>query len=138
VNARSSYEYAIVRVVPHVEREEFINAGVILHCHARDYLAAAIELDAERLRALAPAVDEELVRWHLAAIPRVCAGGPEAGPIGKLSRRERFHWLIAPRSTMIQTSPGHAGLCDAPAAAIARLLERMVRPPQWAGPLRRP
>ena len=123
----SSYDYAIVRVVPRVEREEFINAGVILSCPAQDFLAARIELDERRLLALDPTVDLETVRANLASIPVVCAGGPAAGPIGKLSARERFHWLVAPRSTIIQTSPVHSGRCQDPAAALDHLVRTMVQ-----------
>src|SRR5262245_26568732 len=99
-----TYDYAIIRVVPRVEREEFINVGVIVSCPARKFLEARIELDEERLKALAPTLDLDSIRIHLAAIPAICAGGEQAGPIGKLSQRERFHWLVAPRSTIIQTS----------------------------------
>lgn len=125
---RDAFEYAVVRVVPHVEREEFINVGVIVFCYVQDFLDARIELDEDRLRALSPDVDVALVRAHLAAIPRVCKGGPEAGPIGEMSLHERWHWLVAPRSTMLQTSPAHPGLCEAPEAAMERLLDRVVRP----------
>jgi hypothetical protein len=127
VPAPASFDYAIVRVVPRVEREEFVNAGVILFCLERDFLDARVELDRARLRALAPDADLALVEEHLAAIPRVAAGGEGSGPIGKLSRRERFHWLVAPRSTIIQVSPVHSGLCEDPARALERLVERMVR-----------
>lgn len=99
VHDHRTYDYAIIRVVPKVEREEFINAGVIVSCPARKFLAARIELDEQRLRALDPAVDVEAIRAHLAAIPVICAGGAQAGPLGRLSQRERFHWLAAPRST---------------------------------------
>jgi hypothetical protein len=127
VHTPSSYDYAIVRVVPRVEREEFINAGVILSCQAQDFLAARIDLDESRLLALDPRVDLEAVRVNLASIPLVCAGGPAAGPIGKLTPRERFHWLVAPRSTIIQTSPVHSGRCQDPAAALDHLVRTMVR-----------
>jgi hypothetical protein len=123
----SSYDYAIVRVVPRVEREEFINAGVILSCQAQDYLGARIELDEQRLLAIDAAVDLDSVRANLASIPLICAGGPAAGPIGQLTPRERFHWLVAPRSTVIQTSPVHSGRCQDPAAALDHLLRTMVR-----------
>jgi len=128
VPAQSSFEYAIVRVVPRVERGERINAGVILHCAAHDYLGARIELDEPRLLAIAPDVDLEAVHRHLVAIPRVCEGGPGAGPIGQLSRKERFSWLVSTRSTMIQTSATHVGLCDAPDVVLERLLDKLVRP----------
>jgi Protein of unknown function (DUF3037) len=127
VRTPSSYDYAIVRVVPRVEREEFINVGVILSCPAQDFLGARIELDERRLLALDASVDLEAVRTHLASIPLVCAGGPDAGPIGKLSPRERFHWLVAPRSTIIQTSPVHSGRCQDPAAALDHLVRTMVQ-----------
>jgi hypothetical protein len=126
VHTPSSYDYAIVRVVPRVEREEFINAGVILSCPAQDFLGARIELDERRLLALDATVDLEAVRENLASIPLVCAGGPAAGPIGKLSPRERFHWLVATRSTIIQTSPVHSGRCQDPVAALDPLVRTMV------------
>ena len=122
-----SFDYAVVRVIPRVEREEFVNAGVIVHCYALDFLAARVELDEARLLALAADADLPLVRRHLAAIPRICAGGPSAGPLGELSQRERFNWLVAPRSTLLQTSPAHSGMCADPAGALERLLDRTVR-----------
>ena len=126
--APSSFDYAIIRVVPRVEREEFINAGVILYCLTRRFLDARVELDEQRLLALAPDADVELIRGHLEAIPRLCAGGRPAGPIGQLPQKERFHWLVAPRSTMLQTGPVHSGLCEEPAQALEHLMQRMVRP----------
>lgn len=125
--APSPFDYAIVRVVPHVEREEFVNAGVIVFCDAHDYLSARIELDQGRLVALAPDVDLALVRRHLEAIPRICEGGALAGPIGQLTKRERWHWLVAPRSTILQTSSPHAGLGEDPQTWLERLLEQVVR-----------
>jgi hypothetical protein len=125
---RSSYDYAIVRVVPRVERGEFVNAGVILFCRTRRFLGARIALDAGRLAALAPWIEIEEVNRHLAIIPLVCAGGSAAGPIGELPLADRFHWLVAPRSAMIQTSPVHCGLCDAPEQALDDLLDALVRP----------
>lgn len=122
----SSFDYAIIRVVPRVEREEFVNAGVILFCLGRDFLAARVEVDEARLCALWPEVDVELVRQHLEAIPRICAGSPDAGPIARLSQRERFHWLVAPRSTVIQVSPVHSGLCEQPERALEELFRRTV------------
>ena len=126
----SSFDYAVLRVVPRVDRGELINAGVILFCLERDFLAARVEVDAPRLRALWPEADVELIRQHLEAIPRICAGLPDAGPIARLSLRERFHWLVAPRSTMIQVSPVHSGLCDQPERALDELFSRMVRVPE--------
>jgi hypothetical protein len=119
----------MVRVVPRAEREEFVNAGVILFCSERDWLDARVELDRARVLALDPAADLAEIEEHLRAIPRVCAGGEGSGPIGQLSRRERFHWLVAPRSTVLQVSPVHSGLCDDPARALERLVDRMVRVP---------
>ena len=124
--APASYDYAVVRVVPRVDREEFINAGVILFCKTCDFLAARVEVDEERLRALAPSVDVDLVRRHLDAIPRICAGEEDAGPIARLSPSERFHWLVSPRSTMIQVSPVHGGFCDDPAVQLDELFVRLV------------
>jgi hypothetical protein len=129
VHAPCSFSYAVVRVVPHVEREEFINAGVIVFCDARDFLGAEIQLDEARLLALWPDADLALVRRHLQAIPRICAGGADAGAIGELTLRERWQWLIAPRSTILQTSPAHTGLCSNPAEALDRLLDCAVRLP---------
>jgi len=132
VPAKSSFDYALVRVVPRVEREEFVNAGVILFCRQRDFLGARIELDRDRLRALWPQADLPLIEEHLAAIPLVCAGGDGAGPIGKLTLPERFHWLVSPRSTVIQVSPVHAGLCEDPERALEELVDRMIRAPRRA------
>jgi hypothetical protein len=117
----------VIRVVPRVERQEFVNAGVIVWCREQDVLEARIELDEARLRALDAAVDVAAVRRHLDSIARVCAGGDGAGELGKLSKRERFDWLVAPRSTIIQTSPVHAGRCDDIAATLEHLLNMMVR-----------
>ena len=122
-----SYDYAVIRVVPRVDREEFVNVGVIISCPAKDFLEARIELDEARLLAFAPRIDMDAVRAHLASIPRICAGGPEAGPIGQLTPRERFYWLVAPRSTIIQTSRVHTGRCTDPVPVSERLLDRMVR-----------
>lgn len=126
---RRSFDYAVIRIVPRPEREEFVNAGVILFCLADDYLAARVHLDPERLRALWPALDPEILREHLEAIPRICAGAPGSGPIGALSRRERFHWLVAPRSTVLQVSAVHSGLCESPQAALDRLFDSLVALP---------
>ena len=125
----SLYDYAIIRVLPSVEREEFVNAGVILSCPEHDFLDARIALNADRLLALDPSVDLDTVRRHLAAISKICEGGPDAGPIGDLPRRQRFHWLVAPRSTIIQPSPVHTGYCNNPAEALDHLLKKMVTPP---------
>jgi hypothetical protein len=129
VPALSSFDYGIIRVVPRVEREEFVNAGVILFCLERDFLAALVEVNEPRLHALWPSTDLDLVRHHLEAIPRICAGRPDAGPIARLSLRERFHWLVAPRSTILQVSSVHTGLCDQPERALHELFEQRVRVP---------
>ena len=121
------YDYAVFRVVPRVEREEFVNVGVIVSCPARGFLEARVELDEQRLMALDSALDVESIRAHLATIPAICAGGEQAGPIGQLSQRERFHWLVAPRSTTIQTSPVHTGWCENPNEVLEHLLNTMVR-----------
>jgi hypothetical protein len=129
VTADHTYDYAIIRVVPRVERGELINAGVIVSCPALDFLDARVELDERRLRALDETLDLTALRAHLETIPAVCRGGADAGPIGELPQRSRFHWLVSPRSTMIQVSPVHTGRTANPAAALERLLETMVRQP---------
>jgi hypothetical protein len=123
-----TFDYAIVRVVPRVEREEFLNAGVLLFCSAHRFLQARIELDPQRLQAFAPALDPALIDEYLNTVELVCTGGANAGPIGQLEQRARFHWLVAPRSTIIQTSPVHSGLCYKPESALEQLFNRMVRP----------
>ena len=122
-----AYDYALIRVVPRVERGEFVNVGVVLSCNGGRFLEARIELDEARLRSLDAGVDIDAVRGHLAAFAAICAGGDDSGPIGKLPARERFHWLVAPRSTIIQTSAVHTGRCDDLPGALDRLIERMVR-----------
>jgi Protein of unknown function (DUF3037) len=117
----ASFDYAILRVVPRVERQEFINAGVVVFCLEKRYLAARIRLNAERLSALWPGFDANLAQEHLEAVERICEGDPEAGPIAKLSQRERFHWIISPRSTIIQPSPVHTGVCDGTEGLLDRL-----------------
>jgi hypothetical protein len=126
VPALLAFDFAAIRVVPRVDREEFVNAGVIVFCLAEKYLEARIHVDEARLRAICPELDVAMVREHLLAFPRVCGGGSEAGPIGEMSLRERFHWLVAPRSTMIQISPVHSGLCESPETAIRDLFRQVV------------
>lgn len=123
----STYDYAIVRVVPRVEREEFVNVGVIVSCPDANLLTAAIELDEVRVRAIDPSVDLEAVRAHLDAVVRICRGGAEAAPIGLLPPRARFHWLTARRSAIIQMSPVHTGRTSTPEGVLEHLLARMVR-----------
>ncbi|MDB4970165.1 MAG: hypothetical protein JWN44_5854 [Myxococcales bacterium] len=126
---RSSFDYALVRVVPRVERGEQINVGVILYCKTRDFLAARIALDPARLAALDATADIDEIERALALIPLVCSGDPRSGPIGRLPQSERFHWLVSPRSTVTQTSPVHSGLCEDPESALIKLIEKMVLPP---------
>ena len=128
MHAQCSYDYAVIRVVPRVERQEFLNAGVILWCQEQDLLEARVELDEPRLRTFDAAVDLDAVRRHLASFSIICAGGNHAGPIGKLPKRERFDWLVAPRSTIIQTSSVHSGRCQDVSLTLERLLDTMVRP----------
>lgn len=123
----NAYDYTVIRVVPRVERAEFVNAGIILWCHERDTLAARVALDEKRLLALDPDVDLDAVRRHLSGIAVICEGGPGAGEIGRLPRRERFDWLVAPRSTIIQTSAVHTGRCADLDATLAHLIETMVK-----------
>jgi hypothetical protein len=122
----SSFDYAVLRIVPRVEREEFLNAGVVLYCRARDFLGARVHLDRPRLAALAPDADAEAFEVHLATVVATCRGGPGAGPLASLSQAERFHWLVAPRSTVVQVSPVHSGLCEDPQATLDELVERLV------------
>ena len=130
MSARQKYDYAVVRVVPRVERGECVNAGVVLYCRGLGVLAASIELDRPRLLALAPGVDLESVSKALAVVPLVCAGDPAAGPVASLAQAERFHWLVAPRSTLVQASPVHAGFCSDPYQALEHLVATMVRTPK--------
>ena len=125
-----TYDYAVVRVVPHVDRGEFVNAGVIVSCTAQQFLEARIELDEARVLALAPGLDLTSIRRALAALPAICAGGPDAGPFATLSARQRFDWLVAPRSASIQTSPVHSGRCTDLHVALDKLMARMVRSPE--------
>ena len=127
MRALRTYDYAVVRVVPRVERGEFVNAGIILSCDVERILRSSIELDEGALLAIDAHVDLDIVRSALAVIPTICAGGEGAGDIGKMSARERFHWLVAPRSTIVQTSPVHTGQCADPDAALEHLTQTMVR-----------
>ena len=124
---RSPYQYAIVRVVPHVERGECINAGVVLLCRSLGYIGALTSLVEGRLGAIAPDADPGAIRSHLEAIERIARGDSAGGPIASLSIAERFHWLVSPASTIIQPSPVHTGLTDDPAAELERLTETLVR-----------
>ncbi len=108
----ASFDYALLRVVPRVERQEFVNSGVVVFCREKRYLDARVRLDRERVIALWPEADLDLIAQHLDAVVRICRGDPTAGAIARLSQSERFHWLVSPRSTIIQPSPVHTGVCD--------------------------
>jgi hypothetical protein len=123
----ASLNYAVIRVVPRVERQEFVNVGVILFCKERRYLDVALDHGLHRLRALAPDCDFEMIQEHLRTIAAICRGGPGAGRFAEWSQSERFHWLTGPSSTVIQYSPVHAGLCADPAEELARLYDLFVR-----------
>jgi DUF3037 family protein len=122
----SPFQYTIVRIVPRVERGETVNAGIVLLCRPRRYLGARVVLPRERLEAIAPGVDPHVIAPHLDAVARIARGDPEAGPIARLPAAERFHWLSAPSSTVIQPSPVHTGLTDDPAGELDRLFRALV------------
>jgi hypothetical protein len=124
--APEPFQYAILRVVPSVERGESVNAGVVLYCRRFRFLAARVGLDPARLEALAPGTDPVPLAAHLDAMARIAAGDPAAGPIAAFDQSERFGWLVAPSSTMIQASPVHTGLAENPEAALDRLFDRLV------------
>ena len=123
---REPFQYALLRVVPRIERGEQLNAGVVVFCRTRRFLAARTRLDPARLAALAPGVDPEPIARHLTALERIAAGDPAGGRIAQLPQSERFHWLVAPSSTVVQASPVHTGLCDEPDALLAHLFEGLV------------
>jgi hypothetical protein len=122
-----TYDYAIIRVVPRVDRGEQINVGIVLSCPDRDFLDARIELNEPLLLALDPLVDLDEVRAALAIIPAVCRGDADAGPIARLDARGRFRWLVSPRSTIVQPSPVHTGRTTDPARCLEQLMDRAVR-----------
>ena len=126
---RNVFQYAIVRVVPRVDRGEGLNVGIVLLCRPKRFLGARMALDARRLAAVAPDLDSATVRPHLEAIERVAAGDPAAGPVALLGQAEQFHWLVAPASTIIQPSAVHTGLCDDPAAELDHLVATLVDQP---------
>jgi Protein of unknown function (DUF3037) len=128
------YSYAVVRVVPRVDREEFLNVGVILFAREQNFLQARIEVDRQRLQALAPDADLELIERHLGTVRAVAEGVADGGPVAALPAAERFHWLVAPRSTMIQTSAVHVGRSDDPSQVLENLIQLLVRRPVSAGP----
>ena len=122
------FQYLIVRVVPRVDRGEQLNAGVVLYSAPLEYLAARVQLDEARLAALAPSADPAAIRPHLDAICAIAAGDPAGGPIAQFDRSRRFHWLVAPASTVIQPSPIHTGMCDDPPAMLEHLFRELVLP----------
>ncbi len=126
MHALNSYDYALIRLVPSVERGECLNIGVILFCRTLDFLGARIDLNVARSLALSPDLDLAAVQQQLDVIRLICEGGPEAGPLGKMSQSERFQWLVSPRSTIIQISETHEGVCDNPSAALEHLHKTMV------------
>jgi hypothetical protein len=126
VQEKHLYDYAVIRVLPRVEREEFINVGVILYCPSLSFLRATCDIDEARLLAFAGDADLSEVREHLGSLCRICSGGDDSGPIGKMSLGERFRWLTAPRSTVVQTSAVHTGFTDDPDATLKRLLAQLV------------
>ena len=120
------FEYAVIRIVPRVEREEFINVGVILYCKERKFLQAVFTLDEEKLRVIGPGTDVQEVRDYLQAFEQICCGGAKSGPIGQLEVALRFRWLTATRSTILQTSRVHTGFCSDPEFALQRLHAQLV------------
>jgi hypothetical protein len=126
---RAAFEYALIRVVPRVEREEFLNVGAVVFCRTRAFLAARIELDRGRLAALGAPADLDLVEQHLRAIPAICAGEEAAGAVARLPLAERFRWVVSPRSTVVQPSPVHTGITVDPAESLDHLMATMVRAP---------
>ncbi len=124
--AISSYDYAIIRIVPYVERGECINVGVILFCRTRRFLGALLHVDQQRLSVLSPQLDFSAMQQQLEHLLHVCYGKEGSGPIGQLPQSERFHWLVAPRSTIIQPSPVHSGMCSDPEVALQDLLKKLV------------
>ncbi len=126
MHAPNSYDYALIRLVPSVERGECLNVGVILFCSTLGFLGARVHLNTTRALALSPDLDLAAIQQQLDTIILICQGGQESGPLGKMSQSERFHWLVSPRSTIIQISPVHEGVCDDPEAALEHLLKMMV------------
>jgi hypothetical protein len=134
VSGEVTYDYAIIRVVPRVERGERINVGVILSCVDGDFLEGRFEIDETRLQALDPDIDLDAVRAAVASMTAVCRGGAAAGALGELSARERFRWLVSPRSTVVQPSRIHTGRARDPVAALEHLFATVVRPLPANGP----
>jgi hypothetical protein len=127
MHAKDLFEYAVIRIVPRVEREEFVNAGVILYCPKQRFLQARYTLNAQRIKALCPEADVELIAENLASLQRISSGAKDAGPIATLDTPSRFRWLTATRSTVVQTSRPHPGLCSDAGAKLDQLFEQLVR-----------
>jgi hypothetical protein len=127
MKARAGFQYVVLRCVPRVDREEFVNVGVVLYCQQADFLEARCFVDADRLTALAPDVDVDAVRSALAAVEAVCRGDASAGEAGRAAMGTRFGFVKAPRSTVVQPGPVHGGTTDDPSAQLDHLLERLVR-----------
>lgn len=127
MQGKSLYEYAVIRVLPRVDREEFINVGVIVYCPPFSYLRAECSVSEDRLRNFSTELDLPAVKEHLRSVCRICSGGENSGPIGNLSLGERFRWLTAPRSTVVQTSPVHTGFTTDPDATLKELLDKLVK-----------
>ena len=124
------FEYALLRAVPRQERGEFMNVGVIVYCRDLDFLCAKTYVDGERLRALDPLLDVEMLETSLKHLTNSCDGTPDAGPVSQTTVGQRFRWLTAPRSTIVQTSPAHTGFTEDPSAEVTRLFEALVLPPR--------
>lgn len=125
MSALSPYDFAVIRIVPRVEREEFVNAGIVVFCPARRYLAARVAVHESKVKALWPEADLDLIGRHVETFPKVCAGDSDAGPIAAKPLRDRFHWVVAPRSTMIQISPVHTGLTESPERTLTELFAKL-------------
>ena len=120
------FEYAVIRVVPKVEREEFINVGVILYSRDQQFLEVLFQPNEQKLHAIAGEIDITEVKMHLEAIKRICKGEPDSGPIGKMDMAARFRWLTATRSTVVQASKVHPGFCNNPKKALHKLFTDLV------------
>lgn len=127
---REVFQYALLRAVPSLPRGEALNVGIVLHCRRRRFLGARTRVDGARLHALDPRIDLDALARHLAGIEAIAAGDPAAGALARLDRSERFGWLVAPASGLVQPSPVHTGLCDDPAATLDRLARELVDPPR--------
>ena len=126
MQGKEIYEYAVIRVMPRVERGEFVNVGIVLFCRTQQFLSASIEVNERRLLAMAPDLDLSALQAHLILIERTCQG---QGPVGELGQADSFHWLTAPHSTIIQASPVHVGICQDPVAELDHLMNMLVRLP---------